>query len=123
MNKERIRELAAFILDCKLTFEFNGTEVDEHGCGTAGCSAGHAALLWPDVRQPADEYGNYTWAHRLLAEKLGITMVQHDELFWRPMYDDGTECTMEVITKEDAAWTLRRFVDTGETHYDDPIAD
>lgn len=125
-NVEAINELADFIENCELTYDFNATDVSA-SCGTAGCSAGHAALLWEDIREAVTsdyaEPGDYTWDHEKLADKLGLSRDQHDELFWLPQYEDHTPADLADITKEDAVATLRRFASSGETYYDEWVRD
>ena len=99
MIRKAINELANFIEQHKeLRFDMESCSVAT--CGTAGCIAGFAVALWPELNC----HGG--WRHDEVSEKLGLNCSHADELFY-PL-------SLDYITRKGAVRTLRRLARTGD---------
>lgn len=111
-NKERLLELADFIEKAEFKFDM-GDPVANPTCGTAGCMAGHAAVLWPELRTEGTGDGEiFSWKDEELAAYLDITEDEHDLLFYPQSHNEGA--IYGYIDRDVAVGTLRHFASTGE---------
>lgn len=115
INKSAVLELAAFIESGKYKFDMAEPCVNPF-CGTAGCIAGHAAMLWVDVREKIEEetVEEFSFSEKKVAEKLGITSNQSHNLFYGTPDGDGGSVDYEDVTRCVAVRTLRHLAETGE---------
>jgi hypothetical protein len=115
-NVAALNELADFVERADYGFDMADGMV-RTGCGTAGCIAGHAAVLWPDVREDGwAKADGFTWEDDRLCEKLGLTKDQHEDLFFDvPGCADG----VHYVDRAMAIAAVRRFAATGEIRFDD----
>lgn len=124
MNKERILELAHFMEKSLLKFNMATTQsyyVLDESCGTAGCIAGHAAILWRPVRIDAARFGYNVIYHRCdiksLQNLLGLNNEVFDSLIMPTLLNDGVSYATGGINKAWAIRTLRHLVDTGKVDW------
>lgn len=113
MNREAIRQLADFIEEGRYRFAMECPDAHPT-CGTAGCIGGHAAVLWPIVRDPFfSSRGSYTFSVSLLAKKLWVTDGEVELLCFAVPKPDGLWHTdLMDVTREQAVATLREWADT-----------
>lgn len=110
-NVANINALADFIEShTELGFDMAKPTVP-HSCGTNGCIGGFSAALWPEIVKPHDGPVP-SWNDDKLAEKLGISREDHDEL----CYGCGP-LLYEEITRPVAVAALRRLAETGVIHF------
>ena len=109
MNAKAIEELADFIEKTK-NFDMNDW-VCNPDCGTAGCVFGHAALLWPDVRDKRQT----SWEDDSLRFKLEISCDDFESIGF-PSVSDG-DVGYRSVTKEHAVVMLRNFAETGTVEW------
>lgn len=115
MNKAAILELAAFIEKAEFTFNmYNGWP--QPSCGSAGCIGGHAAVLWPELRDNAGlvQDDAFTWNGAKLLSKLDISR-GHEQALCQ-MTD--SRYGFSNVHREDAVAVLHRFIATGEVDWD-----
>lgn len=74
-NVKNVEALAAFIERADYKFDMNNP-VANPVCGTAGCIGGHAAVLWPGIREfYAGDTVGYSFSDKKLALKLGVSNI------------------------------------------------
>lgn len=109
----RIHELANFIEEAIFEFDMEEARVNLT-CGTAGCIAGHAAVLWPDVR--AENIFNdsgpetFSWDEERLNEHLGLDNMLNGRLFY---VNPHLSTIWKRVDRAKAVDTLRRYAETG----------
>ena len=113
MNTKRLHKLADFIEKADYGFNMSSPEADPE-CGTAGCIAGHAAVLWPSVREHHFGLPGFSWDGDKLTPFLGISDDQHEDLFFGPAADG---ILLGDITRSMAVAAVRRFADTGKIEF------
>lgn len=123
VNRSAILDLAAFIEEQKYEFDMGESDANP-SCGTAGCIAGHAAVLWKACRAKESHHsmGEFTFDQSKLAKKLGITDEQSEELFYE-VPRDGGHISYENVNRCMAVRALRRLADTGEVLFELPDED
>lgn len=88
-------------------FDYSSTHIPKprsrNECGTAGCVAGFAALLWPEI---ANEDGK--WSLERATNALGLTHVEAGNLFFCGFTNKSTP------TRKGAVAALRAFAKTGK---------
>ena len=93
------------------TYEFNMSDpVANPECGSAGCIGGHAAVLWPEVRDFEDSQG-FSWDDEYLGEKLGLSQHQTDHLCYPKCF------RTQDVTRKMAVTVLRNLARTGEVKW------
>lgn len=126
MDKVRILQLADFMEVCSLGFTMKSTlnEVDEQGCGTAGCIMGHAARLWPSLRSiqmgiiVGDEHRYEFYCREgLFAKHLNLRQDQFESLAIPSEIEDGVSYMSGEIDKAWAIRTLRYLAKTGKVDW------
>lgn len=112
VNRAACLQLADFIARAHYRFDMSSCEA-EPLCGSAGCIGGHAAVLWPDVRE-SNAGVDFTWDEEKLAAKLGITRATHDALCYLAGENDDDDISdLSDVTRRMAVATLRRLAETG----------
>ena len=112
MNVKRLHKLADFMEKAEYGFNMSDPDADPK-CGTAGCIAGHAAVLWPSLREYHEDESNFTWSNERLTAFLDISYEQHEELCF---ISSGLVLLGEV-TRSVAVAAVRRLADTGEVEF------
>lgn len=124
MNKDAIRRLTGFMKKCR--YEFNMCTSENHidmknRCGTAGCIAGHAALLWPEMRNyfsPWDEnIAQFTCRYAKLEKLFDMPKDKFYRLIDPTRSKDGVSCVHDDISKDWAIRTLEHLLNTGEVNW------
>lgn len=110
MNKEAILELRDFIAKGEYSFNMRNPFANLD-CGSAGCIGGHAAVIWPEIRQ-SEEMTSYTWHNEKLAAKLGISEAAHNQLCFPRKPENYS-----YITREHAVTTLTKLAETGRVDW------
>ncbi len=104
MNRARVLELAEFLeRDTEHSFHMSSHET---------CIMGFAHRLF-DL--PGGHLGFSSSSE--VARALDISEDDANDLFLYPMNKAGVVLKYSLVTREVAAATLRRFSDTGETHF------
>lgn len=125
MNENAISELIDFMEKCEYKFDMTTSKnhIDPRNqCGTAGCIAGHAALLWPEIRakfSPSD--GNiiqFICHFPLLEEKLQISGDKFARLINPTRSRDGISCMHDDINKDWAIRTMKHLLATGKVDWE-----
>lgn len=109
MNKEKILALATHLSHLP-DAQF---DMEETLCGTVGCIAGHAVLLFgvkPTITNGREIIGQ---ARRLL----DLTDHQADQLFMGYGILGENDVPLNLITREDAVTTLYNFSQTGKIEW------
>ena len=121
MNEDAIRELIDFMKKCRYGFNMRTSEnrIDmKNRCGTAGCIAGHAALLWPEMRvdfsSPDGTMLMFVCRYGLLEDKLQISKEKFYRLIDPTETRDGVSSRSYDINKYWAIRTLEHLLNTGE---------
>lgn len=124
MNKERILELAYFMEKSLLKFNMATTYSlykSDESCGTAGCIAGHAAILWRPIRMDVAHLENDRISHlsdlKYLQNLLDLDYAVFESLIMPTFPNDGVSYATGGIDKAWAIRTLRRLVDTGKVDW------
>ncbi len=120
MRKRRIQELAKFIESGKYSFNMSVAEADPE-CGTAGCIGGHAAVIWPEVRDVGSglPWPSFTFDGPKLAEFLDISEPDLNDICFNVPASSSrvAQISYEEVTSSMAAATLRRFAETGRVYF------
>lgn len=124
MNKDAIRELTDFMKKCRYEFDMytSANRIDmKNRCGTAGCIAGHAALLWPKMRNNVLIQDSYITLFTCRYGKLEKLFDMPKDKFYRliaPIRSkDGVSCMYDYISKDWAIRTLEHLLNTGEVNW------
>ena len=121
-NKEALLKVAEAIERYPDKFDMGEIKIpDPNNCGTAGCIAGFAAMLYPEATEPHYDYVSdriWSFHEKTLAKILGITDDECVHLFWQTKAKNGSYIGFEKITASMAAATVRRFAETGEIYFD-----
>lgn len=119
MRADRIMKLADFVETTPYEFKMSQPWAQPQ-CGTAGCIAGHAAVLWPEVRMSGRII---RYDDDKLKDFLGIDEETATRLFYPGDYieieweDFDEDIRYQHITQKGAAATLRRLAVTGEVKW------
>lgn len=105
----RIHELANFIEEALFKFDMAESFVNP-ACGTSGCIAGHAAMLWPEVRMFLEFDKKYTWSEERINKHLGLDHYHHSRLFYA---NPHMSKIWKFVDRAKAVDTLRRYAETG----------
>jgi len=119
-NKEALYKVAEAIENHPRQFDMGMTTIpDSRYCGTAGCIAGFAAMLYPEaVRDKEGNKTDTTFDELELCEILGMTLEETTNLFWDIKNKNGRKIVYDSVTPSIAAATVRRFAETGEIYFD-----
>lgn len=115
-NAANIRKLALFLASGQFGFDMDESFA-RPACGSAGCIGGHAAVLWPHLRE-GEYVGGVTWDEAALAQHLGISPAEHDGLCFHGPAKDGGTMPLSDIDRSMAVATLRRLARTGKVYFD-----
>lgn len=118
-QKQSILRLADVIESERWDFDMT-TAISNPACGTAGCIGGHAAALWPDVRDPHLDQpdGPFSFDTRALADKIGLSLEDLVWLCFTPPTDDRRDMIgLSLVTREAAVEALRHLAETGEIRF------
>lgn len=125
MNKEAIIELANFMEACHLKFHMSTSYAaykEDRECGTAGCIAGHAAVLWPEIRT----FGSATDESKKIRHYADFEMLQErfdlsNDAFTAlisPLGDEhGVDYMSDQVDKPWAIRVLRHLSETGQVDW------
>lgn len=117
VHKQRLHDLANFIANEEYEFTMEHFH-SEPSCGTAGCIAGHAAVMVPELRS-----NSYNFPHSCgpdIRKTMGYFTDVNDRVtpFYNLFYARQAETAsgrmdLTRVTRNMAVAALRRFADTG----------
>lgn len=127
-QKQDIRRLAGFIASegdngrfgPDLDFDMRLASFDTER-GTAGCIGGHAALLWPSVRDPSFESdgsrNSGVFDDDKLATRLGLSEEELEDLCYDCPDARGDEIALRLVTRAAAVDALLHLAETGQVRF------
>lgn len=96
-------------------FNMGHFNLNDHTCGTVCCIAGAVQQF---NKLPEPNTGDAIEDCRVIAKAIGLTAEQASVLFMADGYCHSSHEFMADVPPEEAARTLRRFMETGEIEWD-----
>lgn len=134
MNTQAILQLADFIAaERELPFDMNDTRIPRPDveieqtrfCGTPGCIAGFACVLWPEIIMKDETLlPHLPWDTKAFKNQLGITLNVYNALCYPGWNNetyadevDDNHIAYDNLTRAGAVATLRRLAQTGAVEW------
>lgn len=120
MNKANILALADFMESAPFRFTMStalNVQADKPECGSAGCIAGHAARLWPELRIAASLDDCYYCSMNIFRLKLKLKEMPFESLVIPRFETEGVHYAHSKIDKPWAIRVLRHLAETGEVDW------